>query len=373
MESVLLLEDGKVFYGEAFGAGGTIIGEVVFNTGMTGYQEIITDPSYKGQMVTMTYPHIGNYGVNPEDPESDKPHAEAFIVREYCDVPSNYRSQESLGAYMQRHGILGLHQVDTRELTRHIREHGAMMGILSSEGFSIQELSKKLKAYPKIEGRDLVCHVTRNDVMSWDTCVDPEWYPQLDHSAGKKQYRIAAYDFGIKHNILRLLSSHGFQTDVFPADTPPEKIKEYKPDGIFLSNGPGDPSALETVIQSVRALMQYKPVFGICLGHQIIGLAAGAKTYKMKFGHHGCNHPVKDLKTGVIEITSQNHNYAIDPGSMEKAGFELTHKNLNDGTVEGIRHREWPVFCVQYHPEASPGPHDSVYLFSQFRELIEKS
>ena len=246
-----------------------------------------------------------------------------------------------------------------------------MMGILSSEGFSIHELSEKLNAHPKLEGRDMVSLVTRGDVCTWDVSVEPKWYPHLNHSAKKKQYRVAVYDYGIKHNILRLLTTFGFKTEVFPADTPPEKVKEFKPDGLFLSNGPGDPSALSAVIKSVSELMKYKPVFGICLGHQIIGLAAGATTFK--FGHHGCNHPVKDLKTGVIEITSQNHNYAIDPDSMEKVGFELTHRNLNDGTVEGMRHKDWPVFCVQYHPEASPGPHDSLYLFSQFRELMEKS
>lgn len=373
MESILLLEDGRVFTGEGFGASGTTMGEVVFNTGMTGYQEILTDPSYKGQMVTMTYPHIGNYGINPDDGESEKPQVEAFIVRELCEIPSNYRSTESLDAYLKRHNIQGIQQIDTRELTRHIREKGSMLGIMSSEGLSISEMNSRLKAHPAIEGRDLVRFVTSDKIKTWESVAPEAWYYDDISPLTDRAFHVVAYDFGIKHNILRLLHSYGFKVTVVPASTTAEQVKELNPDGIFLSNGPGDPAAVDYAVDHIRKLIGYKPMFGICLGHQILCLALGAETYKLKFGHHGSNHPVKDLKTEVIEITAQNHNFAVDPESVKNRGMNITHLNLNDHTVEGMEHTELPVYSVQYHPEASPGPHDSLYLFHRFSEMMEKA
>jgi carbamoyl-phosphate synthase small subunit len=371
MEAVLLLEDGKTFYGEGFGAEGTVVGEVVFNTAMTGYQEVITDPSYKGQMVTMTYPHIGNYGINDEDIESGKPQIEALIVRELCKVPSNYRSQESLDHYLKRHSVQGIHQIDTRELTRYIREKGSMMGILSTEGLSIEELSRRVKESPSIVGRDLVQFVTQEKQEKWKTDVESSWYYDSTRPLGDKRFQVVAYDFGIKFNICRLLYSLGIDINVVPASTTAEEIREMKPDGLFLSNGPGDPEGVAYVIENVRKLLDHFPIFGICLGNQIISLAFGIKTYKMKFGHHGSNHPVMCLETGEIEITAQNHNFAVDAQKLDRAGLIVTHRNLNDDTVEGIAHRELPLFSVQYHPEASPGPHDSLYLFKQFYTLMD--
>ncbi|MBN1781540.1 glutamine-hydrolyzing carbamoyl-phosphate synthase small subunit [bacterium] len=373
MESILLLEDGRVFTGEGFGAPGTTIGEVVFNTGMTGYQEILTDPSYKGQMVTMTYPHIGNYGINPEDVESEKPQVEGFIVRELCELPSNFRSTETLHEYLLRHDIPGIHQIDTRELTRHIREKGAMLGILSTEGLSIAEMNEKLKQHPPMEGRDLVRYVTSDRIREWEPEVPKQWYYEGMKTLAERQFHVVAYDYGIKHNILRLLRSFGFRVTVIPASTTAEQVRSLNPDGIFLSNGPGDPAAVAYAVESVRSLIGFKPMFGICLGHQILCLALGARTFKLKFGHHGSNHPVKDLKTSVIEITAQNHNFAVDTDSIRDKGIHITHLNLNDGTVEGMEHAEIPVYSVQYHPEASPGPHDSLYLFHRFAEMMNKS
>jgi carbamoyl-phosphate synthase small subunit len=370
MQTLLLLEDGKTFAGESFGAAGTVAGEVVFNTGMTGYQEILTDPSYKGQMVTMTYPHIGNTGVNFEDMESDKPRAEALIVREYNSVPSSHRATGTLDWYLKKHNVMGLHQIDTRELTRHIREKGSMMGILSSEGLTQPNLKKRLSAHPKIIGRDLVKEVTSADETLWRAKADPAWYYEKFWTAPHPR-NVVAYDFGIKHNILRLMAGFGLNVTVVPAFTPAEAVKERNPDGVFLSNGPGDPEAVVYAVEAVKKLVRWKPVFGICLGHQILGLALGAKTYKLKFGHHGSNHPVKNLGTGNVEITAQNHNFAVEAGSAEKAGFEITHLNWNDKTVEGMRHRDLPAFSVQYHPEASPGPHDSLYLFAEFLKMMD--
>ncbi len=370
MEAVLVLEDGKTFYGEGFGAEGTVVGEVVFNTAMTGYQEVITDPSYKGQMVTMTYPHIGNYGINHEDVESTKPQIEALIVRELCAVPSNYRSEESLDHYLKRFSVQGIHQIDTRELTRHIRDKGSMMGVLSTEGLSVEELSKRIQASPKIVGRDLVQFVTQEKQETWQTDIQPSWYYEAIRPLGKKRFQVVAYDFGIKQNICRLMHSLGMDIQIVPASTPAEEIREMKPDGIFLSNGPGDPEGIAYVVENVRKLRDTFPIFGICLGNQIISLAFGVRTYKMKFGHHGSNHPVKCLKTGEIEITAQNHNFAVDAEKLDQAGLVVTHRNLNDGTVEGISHRDLPIFAVQYHPEASPGPHDSLYLFKQFYAMM---
>ncbi len=372
MEAVLLLEDGRTFHGEGFGATGTAIGEVVFNTGMTGYQEILTDPSYKGQMVTMTYPHIGNYGINPEDVESAKPRVEGLIVRELCPFPSNHRSTESLDDYLSRNQILGIHRVDTRALTRHIREKGSMLGILSTDGSSEQKFRDELQKHPSIIGRDLVQFVTTDQPALWQEKIDCGWYYDSVHALGDSNFKVVAYDFGIKRNILRLMVSYGLEVTVVPAATPAEWVMEQGPDGVFLSNGPGDPEGVDYAIESVRKLAEYRPMFGICLGHQILGLALGGKTYKLKFGHHGSNHPVIHEETGVIEITAQNHNFALNAATLDSAGFVQTHRNLNDGTVEGMKHKELPLFSVQYHPEGSPGPHDSLYLFKMFYDMMER-
>lgn len=372
-EAVLLLEDGTLFRGEGFGGKGTVCGEVVFNTGMTGYQEILTDPSYKGQMVMMTCPHIGNYGINPEDMESSQPHVKGFIVRELCRIPSNYRSTESLDAYLGRYHIPGIQRIDTRALTRHLRAKGAMMGILSNEISELDVLKERLDTHPGLQGQDMVRLVTVPDPVSWSEPVSQDWYHETLRPLGNKRYRIAAYDFGIKRNILRILTVLGFQVQLVPASTSAEEIKAFHPDGIFLSNGPGDPEGVGYAVDTVRKLVRVYPVFGICLGHQILALALGAKTYKLKFGHHGSNHPVRCLADGKVEITAQNHNFAVDAASLKGTGLEVTHLNLNDGTVEGMRHRSLPVFSVQYHPEASPGPHDSIYLFRRFYDKMQEA
>ena len=371
-EAVLLLEDGTLFRGEGFGSRTTSVGEVVFNTGMTGYQEILTDPSYMGQMVVMTYLHIGNYGVNDDDVESAGPHVEGLIVGEVCFKPSNYRASKSVSDYLAEADLPGLHRIDTRRLTRHLREQGAMLGALSTDGTSVDKLKEQLAKHPRMEKRDLVQFVTTDAVCAWEESVATEWYYDAVKPLGKKRFKVAALDFGIKRNILRLMTSLGMDVTLFPASVSLDEIREKKPNGIFLSNGPGDPEGVGYAVETVKALLGTYPIFGICLGHQIIALATGAKTYKLMFGHHGSNHPVKRLVTGEIEITAQNHNFAVDTKSLEKAGFELTHLNLNDQTVEGMQHSELPVFSVQYHPEASPGPHDSVYLFRTFYELMKK-
>jgi len=319
----------------------------------------------------MTYPHIGNYGINPEDMESVKPQVEGLIVRELCRMPSNHRSTESLDQYLKRNQILGIHRIDTRALTRHIRERGSMMGIVSTECSDTQTLQDQLRSHPKIIGRDLVQFVTTEEPALWKEKIDRQWYYDPIQRLGKSRFKVIAYDFGVKQNILRLMTSFGFKVTVVPAATTADWVMEQEPDGIFLSNGPGDPEGVEYAIESVRKLANYRPIFGICLGHQILGLALGGKTYKLKFGHHGSNHPVKNEETGVIEITAQNHNFALDAKSLAAAGFVQTHRNLNDGTVEGIKHKELPIFSVQYHPEASPGPHDSLYLFKSFYKMIE--
>ena len=370
MKAILLLEDGTVFEGTAFGAKGRKCGEVVFNTAMSGYQEILTDPSYNEQIITMTYPLIGNYGTNKGDWESRKIFAGGFIVKENCEYPSNWRNTESLDEYLKASGVAGLEGIDTRALVRHIRTAGAMRGIISSNEFNIVNLRKELDKYPGLVGRDIVKDVTARKPYDWDKGVvdvlkDEETLPE-------KKYNVVAFDYGIKQNILRLLRSHGCDVHVVPAATPAKEVLARKPDGVFLSNGPGDPAAVDYAIETVRSLLGKVPIFGICLGHQILALALGAKTYKLKFGHRGANHPVKNLQTEKIEITSQNHGFCVDVDSLSDKNVELTHLNLNDNTNEGFRCKKMKAFCVQYHPEASPGPHDSRYLFDDFVRLMKK-
>ena len=360
----LVLENGTVFSGVSFGAEGETIGEVCFNTGMTGYQEILTDPSYCGQLITMTYPHIGNYGVNPEDVESNKVQAAGFIVREENVVPSNFRSTQSLGDYLREQKIVGIQEIDTRMLTRIIRDEGAMNGIISSVDLDENSLLKKVKAAPSMTGMDLAKVVSCTESFVWRK-------EKGERRQEGVNYKIAAIDFGIKHNILRLLESHGCEVTVFPATATATEILKINPDGIFLSNGPGDPAAVTYGIETVKSLLGKKPIFGICLGHQILALALGADTYKLKFGHRGCNHPVKNLETGKVEITSQNHGFAVDPETIPK-NVVITHNSLNDQTVEGLKCTDVPAFSVQYHPESSPGPHDSRYLFEEFIKLMSE-
>jgi len=360
----LVLENGTVFSGVSFGAEGETIGEVCFNTGMTGYQEILTDPSYCGQLITMTYPHIGNYGVNPEDVESNKVQAAGFIVREENVVPSNFRSTQSLGDYLREQKIVGIQEIDTRMLTRIIRDEGAMNGIISSVDLDENSLLKKVKAAPSMTGMDLAKVVTTPNSYDWRM-------EKGDRRKEVARFKIATIDFGIKHNILRLLESHGCEVTVFPATATATEILKINPDGIFLSNGPGDPAAVTYGIETVKSLLGKKPIFGICLGHQILALALGADTYKLKFGHRGCNHPVKNLETGKVEITSQNHGFAVDPETIPK-NVVITHNSLNDQTVEGLKCTDVPAFSVQYHPESSPGPHDSRYLFEEFIKLMSE-
>jgi carbamoyl-phosphate synthase small subunit len=368
---LLALADGRVFRGEALGAEGEAVGEVVFNTSMTGYQEIITDPSYKGQIVVMTYPLIGNYGINQEDVESRRPWVEGFIVKESSPIYSSWRGRTTLDDYMKRHGIVGIQSIDTRALTRHLRDRGAQEGIISSRELDPERLVARAKAAPGLVGRDLVREVTIRDPEGWGEAL---WDRVKGYQPPPaKRLRVVAYDSGIKRNILRQLASVGCEVSVVPASTRAAAVLEMKPDGVFLSNGPGDPEGVPYLIESVRGLLGKLPIFGICLGHQILGLAVGGRTYKLKFGHHGGNHPVRDLSTGRVEITAQNHGFAVDPRSVEPFGFVETHVNLNDGTSEGMRHRELPVFSVQYHPEASPGPHDASYLFSRFVDLMAKT
>lgn len=359
-KAILALADGLIFEGESFGASGEGIGEVVFNTSITGYQEILTDSSYKGQIVTMTYPLIGNYGVNREDIESAKPQVQGFIIKEYCPYPSNYRCTMTLDYYMKEYDIVGIQDIDTRALTRHIRDCGAQQGIISTIDFDSDSLISKIKSSPGLIGRDLVKEVTCNIPNQW--C-----------HTGVGRLFVIAYDCGIKWNILRSFADEGMKTTVVPANFPAEEILNMNPDGIFLSNGPGDPEGVPYIIESVRKLIGKKPIFGICLGHQIIALALGGKTYKLKFGHHGGNQPVMDLLTGRVEITAQNHGFAVDMNSFKNDELILTHINLNDNTCEGMMHKELPVFSVQYHPEASPGPHDSLYLFARFKDMMQKN
>ena len=381
--ALLGLADGTVFYGSAFGADGEAGGEVVFNTAMTGYQEILTDPSYHEQLVAMTYPEIGNVGVNREDVESRKPYVAGFIVREYWDPPSSWRAEQSLGAYMAQHGIVGIADVDTRALVRHLRTHGAQEGVISTIDLDPARVVAKAKARPGLVGRDLVREVTCAAPYDWTEAMwrlggaaaEAETAGSAtavsDAPAAERPF-VVAYDYGIKFNILRNLVASGCTVRVVPAMTPAAEVLAQKPDGVFLSNGPGDPDAVPYARESVAQLVGKVPIFGICLGHQILGLALGGRTYKLKFGHHGANHPVLDTTTNKVEITSQNHGFAVDVDSLRGLA-ELTHVNLNDKTVEGLTHRQEPLFSVQYHPEASPGPHDARYLFRRFVDLIEKT
>lgn len=371
-KAILYLEDGKMFWGEAFGATGEAIGEVVFNTSLTGYQEVITDPSYKGQIVTMTYPLIGNYGINEEDNESDKPQIEGLVIKELCYFPSNWRSKKTLDEYLRCHGILGIQGIDTRALTRHIRDQGAQRGIISTIDFDPKSLATKLEKAPPYVGRDLVKEVTCTQPYEWKEGTW-EWDKKesIPSKGREKKFNIVVYDFGVKRNILRCLVDQGCAVTVVPAFFSAEEVLALKPEGVCLSNGPGDPAAIPYVIENIKKLIGKIPLMGICLGHQILGLALGGKTYKLKFGHRGGNQPVKDLLTGKVTITSQNHGFCVDLESLDPKQVFLTHINLNDQTLEGFQHRELPIFSVQYHPEASPGPHDATYFFRQFLELIK--
>jgi len=382
-KALLALEDGMVFKGWSWGASGERFGEVVFNTSMTGYQEVLTDPSYKGQIVTMTYPLIGNYGVNEEDYESIHPWVEGFVVKESCPFPSNWRSQGDLNSFLKRQGIIGIEGVDTRALTKHIRSSGAMRGILSTEDLDPESLIAKARNSPFMAGSDWVQAVTCAKAYRWGEGKSEkvmgtgpglwEWGKGQAVSVSlPKRFKVVAMDFGIKHNIIRHLTSRGCQVLVVPAPTPPEKILSLGPQGIFLSNGPGDPAAVPYAVKTVRALLEKKPIFGICLGHQLLGLALGGQTYKLKFGHRGANQPVKNLFNGKIEITTQNHGFCVDLHTLPENEVEITHINLNDRSLEGMRHRRLPLFSVQYHPEASAGPHDSTYLFDEFISLMER-
>lgn len=383
--ATLVLADGTVFHGRAFGAAATVVGEVVFNTSLTGYQEVITDPSYRGQMVCMTVPHVGNTGINPEDVESDRPQITAFIVREVSPIISSWRAHETLPDYLARHGIPGISEVDTRALTRRLRDKGVLPAALCTDGSHTEvELLEMARTWEGLDGRDLVREVTCQEPFHWVDGTRVEWSPvasgrdlaapalPADDAGETAVPLVVAYDFGIKHNILRRLTSHGLRVTVVPAHTTAGEVMALEPDGIFLSNGPGDPAGVPYAAEAVSRLLETGiPTFGICLGHQIIGLALGGRTYKLKFGHHGSNQPVSDSSATNVQITAQNHNYAVDEATLP-ARAEVTHRNLNDGTVEGLRLTDRPVFCVQYHPEASPGPHDADLLFARFARLVKE-
>jgi len=371
MKATLALENGLVYEGDAAGAPGETSGEVVFNTSMTGYQEILTDPSYAGQIVTMTVPQVGNYGVADEDGESRGTQVAGFVVREESPIASNWRSDATLREYLTRNHVVAICDIDTRALTRVLRSAGVMRGVIATGDADHRELVEKARAVPSMEGSDLVLGVTCDAAFDWVPEPSDEFAPIPERRAGRP-LQIAAYDFGMKYNILRRFAAHGCAVRVYPATTPAADLLASSPDGVFLSNGPGDPAALGYAIDNTRDLMKAEvPIFGICLGHQLLSLAMGGDTYKLKFGHRGANHPVKELETGKVEITSQNHGFAVDPKSLP-AGVKVTHLNLYDGTVEGLRHETKPFFCVQYHPEAAPGPHDADYLFRQFLDEMEK-
>jgi carbamoyl-phosphate synthase small subunit len=361
MKALLALEDGAVFHGESFGAPGEVAGEVIFNTSMTGYQEILTDPSYRGQIVVMTYPLIGNYGVNRTDVESAKPQAEGFVVRRASPIASNWRKEATLEEWLKTHGTVAIQEIDTRSLTCLLRDKGALKGIISTVDLDEKRLVEKARSSPGLLGRDLVKEVT---------CEEP--YQWAESPPAGARFKVVAVDCGMKAHIPRMLTLAGCQVTVAPAMITAQEILRLKPDGLFLSNGPGDPEGLPYLVSTVRECLGKVPIFGICLGHQILGLALGGRTYKLKFGHHGANHPVLDVQTGQVEITSQNHGFSVDPASIPGGEVEMTHLNLNDKTCEGMRHKKHPAFSVQYHPEASPGPHDARHLFQRFVRIMEE-
>jgi carbamoyl-phosphate synthase small subunit len=373
MQAILALEDGKVFRGKGYGAKGECHGEVVFNTSITGYQEIFTDPSYCGQIVVLTNPEIGNYGTNDDDSESTRPYIEGLIVREFSRVSSNWRSQQVADEYLEQFKVPVLADIDSRALVRHLRDHGVMRGVISTLETNAEKLIAKARSIPKMDGTDLAKVVSTKHAYLWEK---GERSHLPDEVVGVKEvperFHVVAYDFGIKHNILKKLRGEGCKVTVVPAQTVAEDVLALKPHGVFLSNGPGDPEPCTYAVDNIRRLMGRIPIFGICLGHQLTGIALGGKTFKLKFGHHGGNHPVKQLQTGKIEITAHNHNFAVDPDSLPQSEVELTHMDLNDNTLEGLRHRNLPLFSVQYHPEASPGPHDSHYLFKDFVKMMEE-
>ncbi len=378
MQAILALEDGRIFRGHGYGHPGDCQGEVVFNTSLTGYQEISTDPSYAGQIVVLTNPQIGNYGTNHADNEAGKPYIEGLIVREFSPISSNWRSEQVADEYMERYKVPVLAEIDTRALVRHLRDHGVMRGVISTKEPDAQTLVERARSIRKMDGTDLAKVVSTPSIYHFDAADprsqwgDPLLSTVLDQDAKERKLNVVAYDFGIKQNILRMLAREGCRVTVVPAETTAEDVLALKPDGVFLSNGPGDPEPVDYAVKAIRGLMGRVPVFGICLGHQLCGLALGGRTYKLKFGHHGGNHPVRNNATGKVEITAHNHNFAVDPDSINGNEVELTHVDLNDQTLEGLRHKTLPLFSVQYHPEAAPGPHDSHYLFRDFRKMMEE-
>jgi carbamoyl-phosphate synthase small subunit len=378
MQAFLALEDGRIFRGESYGARRECFGEVVFNTALTGYQEIFTDPSYAGQIVVLTNPQIGNYGTNAADNEASRPYIEGLVTREFSPISSNWRSQQVTEEYLERFNVPVIAEIDTRAVVRHLRTYGALRGVISSLETDPEKLVQKARGIRKMDGTDLAKVVSTKSLYEWD-CNDRRNFDGDPLQQGDESLvlpppdlHVVAYDFGIKHNILRMLAKEACRVTVVPAETSAEDVLALNPDGIFLSNGPGDPEPVTYAQENIRKLAGRRPMFGICLGHQLIGLALGGKTYKLKFGHHGGNHPVQQTQTGKVEITAHNHNFAVDPDSINQSEVELTHVDLNDNTLEGLRHRTLPLFSVQYHPEASPGPHDSNYLFRDFRKMMEE-